>query len=523
MPDRGSGASASASGTSGSGASGSGASGAALDCDIEVVGLEGRAAVANGLYRDTGYLQNGHPKYEQCTWVSVGASSQASQRVVAGPARLLYDAGEWIVEVPNDPGKAYAYVEDAAATPDAVLREWLVWYCDESTRIEDGVWLQRGTQLGSVEWPTPFRISRAIAEPGTRQVEPEAVPAEFGGASPLSRTNTRRTIETDESLDALSTEIEGLEERVRHLDLAASQATLGGLMRQLGQLSSTLDETMVQGLTGETPLKDRRKSLRSRVEFQLAKVELEIAAQAPQAARPEPGAQVASAQLGLSRTQTRRTIESNESLDALSTKIEGLEERLQHPERSASQETLSRLQFQLDELEDALSQTTVRGASDESSLRARLGRLSNRVQTARAALDRAVADVVQPAPAESTAEPEFDYEWKELPPHMPVPPGLEYRLALDGGPTYARIAFKWQLQLWSETADAFYRIEVWRRQTIGEVEAALEHTGPSLPQSMQRDWGAVRLGVRGAALPRELSVEQARLFQLYQEKQLEWM
>ena len=361
---------------------------------------------------------------------------------------------------------------------------------------------------------------KAAAQAAAPEMEPEPEPV---SASPLSRTNTRRTIAADEALDTLSTEIEGLEERVQHLDLAASQETLGRLMRQLGQLSSTLDETMVQGLTGETPLKDRRKSLRSRVEFQLAKVELEIAAQAPQAARPEPGAQVASAQLGLSRTQTRRTIESNESLDALSTKIEGLEERLQHPERSASQETLSRLQFQLDELEDALSQTTVRGASDESSLRARLGRLSNRVQTARAALDRAVADVVQPAPAESTAEPEFDYEWKELPPHMPVPPGLEYRLALDGGPTYARIAFKWQLQLWSETADAFYRIEVWRRQTIGEVEAALEHTGPSLPQSMQRDWGAVRLGVRGAALPRELSVEQARLFQLYQEKQLEWM
>jgi hypothetical protein len=40
---------------------------------------------------------------------------------------------------------------------------------------------------------------------------------------------------------------------------------------------------------------------------------------------------------------------------------------------------------------------------------------------------------------------------------------------------------------------------------------------------MQRDWGAVRLGARGVALPRELTVEKARLFQLKQEQQLKFM
>ncbi len=75
----------------------------------------------------------------------------------------------------------------------------------------------------------------------------------------------------------------------------------------------------------------------------------------------------------------------------------------------------------------------------------------------------------------------------------------------------------------SEKAEAFYRVEVARFQTIAAVEAALERAGPSLPLSMQRDWGAVRLGARGVALPRELTVEKARLFQLKQEQQLKFM
>ena len=40
--------------------------------DIEVVGLVGRAAVANGIYSDTGQLVNGRPKYQQTTWLSTG-------------------------------------------------------------------------------------------------------------------------------------------------------------------------------------------------------------------------------------------------------------------------------------------------------------------------------------------------------------------------------------------------------------------------------------------------------------------
>eukprot|EP01043_Picozoa_sp_COSAG02_P027950 COSAG02_NODE_1671_length_11389_cov_24.192826_4_plen_159_part_00 len=155
----------------------------------------------------------------------------------------------------------------------------------------------------------------------------------------------------------------------------------------------------------------------------------------------------------------------------------------------------------------------------------RLERLTDRILAIRATLDRAVADAVaqKSAAAGSSTELEFDYEWKDLPPHMVLPAGMEYQMSMDGGPKRARIALKWQLQLWSAVADAFYRVEVTRFQTIADVEAALERTGPSLPQSMQRDWGAVRLATRGVALSRRLTVEEARLFQLKQEKQLELM
>lgn len=140
-------------------------------------------------------------------------------------------------------------------------------------------------------------------------------------------------------------------------------------------------------------------------------------------------------------------------------------------------------------------------------------------------MDCTMADGVAQQPTATAAGAstnlEFDYEWKELPPNVAVPAGLEYKMPLDGGPNLARVAPKWQLQLWSEPADAFYRVEVSRFQTIAAVEAALEHTGPSLPQSMQQDWGAVRLGARGVALSRELTVEEARLFQLKQEQHLE--
>ena len=344
--------------------------------DIEVVGLVGRAAVANGIYSDTGQLVNGRPKYQQTTWLSTGTW----QHRIDGPCQLVYDEGAggvgiWIVTAPNDPGRAFAWIEDDAATPDAVQGGWLVWYCDEDTRIEDGVWLE----LGKVYWPTPFRVSRAEAGPDERaEQESQSAPVDMDvsprsrtghestpvdmDVSPLSRTKTHRTMAADESLDALSTEIEGLEERVRFLDQTATKETLGRLTRRLSELSSALDETLVQGLTGETPLKNRRQHLRARVDAQLALVERKAAAQAAQAMEPDRAQTEPAIRRGLSRSQAGHALSSNESLDALDAKIGGLEERVRDLEPPTIQENLSTLQRQLDELKDELSRTTVRGS-----------------------------------------------------------------------------------------------------------------------------------------------------------------
>ena len=117
----------------------------------------------------------------------------------------------------------------------------------------------------------------------------------------------------------------------------------------------------------------------------------------------------------------------------------------------------------------------------------------------------------------------YSYEWQEVPPGASVPPGMAYTLPLEGEARRVRIPPLWQLQLWSEKADAFYRITVQRTWTIAQVEAALEVEGPSLPKSMQQKWGPVKLASTAAAgclgptlLPQGLTVETSQLFNLKQ-------
>jgi hypothetical protein len=118
---------------------------------------------------------------------------------------------------------------------------------------------------------------------------------------------------------------------------------------------------------------------------------------------------------------------------------------------------------------------------------------------------------------------QYSYEWQEVPAGASVPPGMAYTLPLEGQARRVRIPTSWQLQLWSEKADAFYRITVQRAWTIAQVEAALEAEGPSLPKSMQRKWGAVKLASTAAPgcpgpilLPQGLTVETSQLFNLKQ-------
>eukprot|EP01046_Picozoa_sp_COSAG06_P011722 COSAG06_NODE_673_length_13189_cov_211.299312_3_plen_763_part_00 len=147
-----------------------------------VSGLTGRAKVANGTYRVVpGELQHRRPVYRQ--------ADVASSR---GASRLVYDKtpGEtpaWMVELPDDPGKAYAYCEDRVRTPDAAAEVWHVWECEITTPIEDGKWSPRpGFRVVAVpERREPVRArGPAAGAPASRP--PDRRPAPPGAHAPAS-------------------------------------------------------------------------------------------------------------------------------------------------------------------------------------------------------------------------------------------------------------------------------------------------------------------------------------------------
>ena len=96
-----------------------------------------------------------------------------------------------------------------------------------------------------------------------------------GSSTPgLNRTQTRRTVESSQTLDSFSTRIESLEERVLNLDEQPSQKTLGNLMGMLQRLDVEMDQAAsVRGLSGEDSLLPRRKALLARIETLTQRVE----------------------------------------------------------------------------------------------------------------------------------------------------------------------------------------------------------------------------------------------------------
>ena len=102
---------------------------------VVVSGLHGRAGVANGTY----CLVPGEVQHRRPVYLQLGV------RAGRGASRLVYDKtpGEppaWMVELPDDPGKAYAYCEDRAQSPDATRELWHVWHCALTLPIERGEW-----------------------------------------------------------------------------------------------------------------------------------------------------------------------------------------------------------------------------------------------------------------------------------------------------------------------------------------------------------------------------------------------
>ena len=138
---------------------------------MEVAGLMGRAAAANGHYRLLpGEQQHGRPVYVQ--------QDPGSSR---GPSRLVYDRtpGEpaaWMVELPMDPGKAYAYVEGSAQSPAEQRGVWQVWECALTAPIADGKWFPRPAFCVTALEETRRRAGGATSERGVPPASTRAPP-----------------------------------------------------------------------------------------------------------------------------------------------------------------------------------------------------------------------------------------------------------------------------------------------------------------------------------------------------------
>ena len=96
-------------------------------------------------------------------------------------------------------------------------------------------------------------------------------PPGAGGGDRLVRTPTTRTAATDSDLDKVGVVLDSIDERFRSLDAgghpaASVEKALIGLQMQLEQLDGRFDELGVRGLTGETPLRSRKRAMLARCE-----------------------------------------------------------------------------------------------------------------------------------------------------------------------------------------------------------------------------------------------------------------
>eukprot|EP01043_Picozoa_sp_COSAG02_P037154 COSAG02_NODE_2769_length_8063_cov_2.501130_3_plen_756_part_00 len=279
---------------------------------LEVGGLVGRASCANGLYEEqSSQRQHGRPVFVQTT--SPGGA----------PARLCYDTSAgtpaWLVEVPDDPGHAYAYAEGDATTPDAAV-DWQLWVCWQRMPIESGVWYEESS------FPA-FRVCPALAhaEAAGPEPEPETTHEDFRG-SPMVRTQTARSAASANKLDALGAELAALQERFGDLDDGATSTllhrTLLAMQVQLEQLDSKLDVVPVSGLTAELPLRyTRTKKLEQCEKIQhdiTAKLRsIQDARERPHRGRSGPTVQ--------SPSKAERQLDDN--LDQLNDKLAAINER----------------------------------------------------------------------------------------------------------------------------------------------------------------------------------------------------
>ena len=101
------------------------------------------------------------------------------------------------------------------------------------------------------------------------------------------------------------------------------------------------------------------------------------------------------------------------------------------------------------------------------------------------------------------------YEYQELADDVTtLPPGLQVDLPLDGSPRRARIPPRWTLSVWVSRGRGYFRTEVTRATTVGELDARLRAwAGPASVGAELHFRGGARLGARPGA-----TVEEVGLF-----------
>ena len=81
------------------------------------------------------------------------------------------------------------------------------------------------------------------------------------------------------------------------------------------------------------------------------------------------------------------------------------------------------------------------------------------------------------------------YDWSNVAEGGELPAGLEVELSLDGRPARARIPPTWQLAVWVDGAEGFWRCELSRETTVAELRASAAKYAGCPPDVI-----AIRLG-----------------------------
>eukprot|EP01047_Picozoa_sp_COSAG01_P070168 COSAG01_NODE_10565_length_2131_cov_5.559055_1_plen_269_part_00 len=233
-------------------------------------------------------------------------------------------------------------------------------------------------------------------------------PPGAGGGDRLVRTPTTRTAATDSGLDKVGVKLDSIDERFRNIDEGlpptAVEKTLIGLQMQLEQLDGRFDELGVRGLTGETPLRSRKRAMLARCEA--LQTDLGAKLRDVRSGAPLGGggqldgsfdAPVDGGGDRLVRIPTTRTAATDSGLDKVGVKLDSIDERFRNIDEglppTAVEKTLIGLQMQLEQLDGRFDELGVRGLTGETPLRSRKRAMLARCEALQTDLGAKLRDV----------------------------------------------------------------------------------------------------------------------------------